>query len=56
MSFLETTRKFNITAPVNQLGYGVTGFNVTKSLMELGHNVALFTLGPVDVPKEHHDL
>ena len=56
MSFLNTTRTFNLTAPINQLGYGVTGLNITKSLMELGHGVSLFALGPVDAPKEYHEM
>lgn len=35
----------NLVAPVNSLGYGVTGFNVLKSLVEAGHNVSYFPIG-----------
>lgn len=35
----------NLIAPVNQLGYGVTGFNVLKGLHDAGHTVAYFPIG-----------
>ena len=42
---------FNLITPINQLGYGVTGLNVAKSLSKLGR-VALWPLGNVDCPQE----
>jgi hypothetical protein len=44
MSFLETTVNINLSAPINQLGYGVTGLNLSKVLSEAGHTVSLFTI------------
>jgi len=35
----------NLVAPINQLGYGVVGCNVLKSLSKSGRNVALWALG-----------
>ncbi len=35
----------NLVAPINQLGYGVVGYNVLKALQEAGHNVSYFPLG-----------
>lgn len=35
----------NLLAPVNQLGYGVVGYNVLKSLVENDVNVAYFPIG-----------
>jgi len=35
----------NLIAPINQLGYGVTGFNVLKALVGAGHNVSYFPIG-----------
>jgi glycosyltransferase involved in cell wall biosynthesis len=34
----------NLVAPINQLGYGVTGLNILKSLVSAKHNVALFVV------------
>lgn len=41
----------NLVAPINQLGYGIVGFNVLKALVELGHTVSLFPIGNVEVEK-----
>lgn len=35
----------NLVAPINQLGYGVVGYNVLKSLQTAGHEVSYFPLG-----------
>lgn len=35
----------NLVAPINSLGYGLAGLNITKALVELGHKVALFPVG-----------
>ncbi len=37
----------NLVAPVNELGYGVVGYNLLKTLDKLGNNVAFFPIGPV---------
>ena len=52
MGFLQSTRDLNIIAPVNQLGYGVTGINFVKGVTELGHSPSLTVLGNPDVPEE----
>lgn len=44
----------NLTAPVNQLGYGVVGLNVALALDRGGHAPALWFLGGIDAPPEHH--
>jgi len=36
---------FNLVAPINQLGYGVVGYNVLKALMEAGHEVSYWPIG-----------
>ena len=56
MAFLESTKKFNIIAPINQLGYGVTGLNVIKSLLSSGHDVSLFVLGQLQADPKLHDF
>tara|TARA_Y100001937_G_scaffold125183_1_gene191459 strand:+ start:4372 stop:5508 length:1137 start_codon:yes stop_codon:yes gene_type:complete len=35
----------NVTAPVNELGYGVAGLNILKSIVALGHKAAFWPLG-----------
>ena len=35
----------NLVAPINQLGYGVVGCNVLKSLQEAGHETSYFPIG-----------
>jgi glycosyltransferase involved in cell wall biosynthesis len=37
--------QLNLTAPINQLGYGVAGLNILKALWEEGVEVALFPIG-----------
>ena len=54
MAFLQSTQKFNITAPINQLGYGVTGLNIVKSLLEGGQDVSLFVLGQIQADPNLH--
>lgn len=47
----------NLIAPINQLGYGIAGLNILKSLTELGENVALFpVMGRVEAPEEYHTI
>ena len=38
MSFLDTTHSINLACPINQLGYGVSGLNISKALIELKHD------------------
>jgi len=38
----------NLQAPVNSLGYGVCGFNVFKGLIDRGHKVAWWPMGPIE--------
>lgn len=42
----------NLIAPLNQLGYGVAGQNVSLELNSLDNTVALFPVGPLDVDDE----
>jgi glycosyltransferase involved in cell wall biosynthesis len=42
----------NITCPINQLGYGIASLNIVKSLINRGHNVALFPIGMGEVPAD----
>ncbi|HUN69444.1 MAG TPA: glycosyltransferase family 4 protein [Burkholderiales bacterium] len=46
----------NVTAPINSLGYGVVGLNVVAGLDRIGHRPALWPIGDVEAPEEHHDL
>lgn len=39
----------NLIAPLNSLGYGVAGLNVSLALTSEGVNVSLFPIGPVEV-------
>ena len=41
----------NIIAPINQLGYGIAGLNITKAL-DVKHNVSLFPIRPIQVVTE----
>lgn len=43
----------NIIAPINQLGYGITGLNIVKSLYQSGHRVALWCLGQPQVTNQN---
>ena len=56
MSFLETTVTLNFSAPINQMGYGISGLNISKALTEAGHTVALFTISNIDVPETYHEM
>lgn len=56
MSFLETTVNINFSAPINQLGYGVAGLNLSKVLSEAGHTVSLFTISNIDAPEAYHEM
>lgn len=46
----------NITAPVNQLGYGIVGLNIVKAAAELGHTIALWFIGSVHAPESAHGV
>lgn len=35
----------NLIAPINNLGYGVVGYNVLKALCEVGHSVSYWPIG-----------
>ena len=41
--------KINYTAPINQLGYGIVGVNILKSLCDLGHDVALWPISQIEI-------
>jgi glycosyltransferase involved in cell wall biosynthesis len=41
----------NIVSPINQLGYGITGLNITKTLSE-DNNVSLFIIGQPQVTNQ----
>jgi len=56
MTFLDTTHSINLSCPINQLGYGLSGLNVTKSLMELKQDVALFPIGNIEAPDEYTEM
>lgn len=45
----------NVLAPVNQLGYGVVGLNVLLALERGGYQPALWPIGNIDAPAEHHE-
>jgi glycosyltransferase involved in cell wall biosynthesis len=55
MSFLSTTHNINISAPINQLGYGLTGLNLSLALHELKNSVALFSIGQLEAPPKYHE-
>ena len=44
MAFLDTTYNINLSAPINQLGYGVAGLNIANALAELKHTNSLFVI------------
>ena len=49
-------QKINLMAPINPLGYGVVGFNVTKELSK-ANEVSLFPIGNPEVTtQEEADL
>jgi glycosyltransferase involved in cell wall biosynthesis len=37
--------KINVMSPINELGYGIAGYNVCKALHELGSEITLFPIG-----------
>ena len=51
-----SNRNINIIAPINQLGYGIVGLNVVKSLAKASYEVALSIIGPPDASKEDYSL
>ena len=46
----------NFTAPCNTLGYGYVGFNILKSLYDLGNEIAFWPIGPVEAHPGSHDM
>lgn len=56
MTFLDTTHSINLSCPINQLGYGLSGLNITKSLIDLKQDVCLFPLGNIEAPDEYTDM
>lgn len=46
-------KHINLTTPINQLGFGVVGLNALRGLQQLGYEVALWPLGPIDYPQEY---
>jgi len=55
MGFLNSTHNINLSCPINQLGYGVTGLNLSKALSDLKQTVALFVIGNVEAPEQYHE-
>ena len=48
---------FNFFAPINDLGYGVAGLNILKSMVRLGHTVSYWQIGqPVAHTQEDAQL
>jgi|TARA_R110000765_G_scaffold414831_1_gene515562 glycosyltransferase involved in cell wall biosynthesis len=56
MTFLDTTHSINLSCPINQLGYGLSGLNITKSLIDLKQDVSLFPIGNIEATDEHTDM
>ena len=54
MAFLDSTQNINMLCPINQLGYGVTGLNISKALHDAKHSVALFVVGNLEAPEPYH--
>ena len=46
----------NVTAPINSLGGGVVGLNVVAGLDGLGHRVAYWPIGDIEVPEERYEM
>lgn len=42
----------NLLTPINRLGYGIVGLNILRALGRLGHRVAVWPIGAIDVPNE----
>jgi len=55
MGFLNSTHNINLSCPLNQLGYGVAGVNISKALHDLKQSVALFVIGNIEVPENYHE-
>ena len=51
-----SNQDINVLAPINQLGYGIVGLNVVKSLVKSGHRVALSIIGQIDASEEDYGL
>lgn len=49
-------KNINVLAPINSLGYGVAGLNMTAQLAQAGYRVALFPIGPSEVPAPYSPL
>ncbi len=46
----------NVTAAISSLGYGIVSLNVIDWLTRSGHAVALWPIGAVEAPEEHHEM
>lgn len=46
-----TLVNINLMAPICSSGYGLVSLEILKALRGLGHNVALFPIGPTEVPE-----
>ncbi len=46
----------NVTAYINQLGYGIAGLNIVKALTRAGQEPALWVNGPGQAPTEDHKV
>lgn len=44
----------NLTSPVNMVSYGLTGCNILAALIELGHRLSLWPIGPIEAHPKHH--
>lgn len=47
---------FNLTAPINQLGFGICGLNVLLALEKAGKEPALWPIGPVEAPDNTYEV
>ncbi len=47
--------QLNLTAPINQLGYGIVGLNALLALQKLGHDVSLWPIHKAEPTPEHSD-
>jgi glycosyltransferase involved in cell wall biosynthesis len=45
--------KLNLIAPINPLGYGITGLNVLKALQQCDVDVSLFPIGQPQITNQH---
>lgn len=55
MGFLDSTRNINFLCPINQLGYGVAGLNITTALHKLNQSVGLSVIGNLEAPEAYHE-